>query len=77
MEQARDPEPQSGPESDHVLNRDGKIAVFVQADVAPSNHAGKYFYTHMGMMDQRDSVDQRLRLGLGSRTSVMAGVMCV
>jgi len=78
LDQAYDPASQSGLGSDHVRDhQDGKIAIFVQADVAPSNHAGKCFYTHMGMMDQRSSVDQRLRLGLGSRTSVMAGLMHV
>lgn len=63
--------------SDQVPNQDSKIAVLVQVQVAQSNSAGKCFYTRLGMMDQRDCDDPRLRLGPGSRTSVMAGVLCV
>jgi len=63
--------------SDYVPDQDSKIAVLVQVQVAQSNSAGKRFYTHLGMMDQRGCDDIRLRLGPGSRTSVMEGVLCV
>jgi ribosomal protein S18 acetylase RimI-like enzyme len=63
--------------SDHVPNQDSKNAVLVQVQVAQSNSAGKCFYTHLGMMDQRGCDDLRIRLGPGSRTSIMAGVLCV
>ena len=62
--------------SDHAPDQDGKIAVLVQVQVAQSNSGGKDFYTHLGMMDQSCD-DQRLRLGPGSRTSIMAGVLCI
>lgn len=64
------------PESDQI-SKDNKTAVLVQVQVAQSNSAGKCFYTHLGMMDQQDCDDLRLSVGLGSRTSVMAGVVCV
>ncbi|KAF8555677.1 hypothetical protein OG21DRAFT_1410530 [Imleria badia] len=63
--------------SDHVPDQDNKIAVLVQVQVAQSNSAGKCFYTHLGMMDQPGRDDTRLCLGPGSRTNVMAGVLCV
>ncbi|KAG8221080.1 hypothetical protein J3R82DRAFT_2596 [Butyriboletus roseoflavus] len=61
--------------SDQIPN--SKIAVLVQVQVAQSNAAGKCFYTHLGMMDQQGCDNLRPHVGLGSRTSVMAGVMCV
>lgn len=65
--------------SDHVPHQDteSKIAVLVQVQVAQSNDVGKCFYSHLGMMDERDCDDVRLCLGPGPRTSVMAGVLCV
>lgn len=63
--------------SNQISNQDNKIAVLVQVQVAQSNSAGKRFYTHLGMMDQQSCDNLRLHVGLGSRTSVMAGVMCV
>ena len=60
-------------------NQDSKIAVLIQLEVqvAQPNSAGMGFYTHLGIMDQRSYDDQRVRLGPGSRTSVVAGVLCV
>ncbi|KAF8141453.1 acyl-CoA N-acyltransferase [Boletus edulis] len=63
--------------SDHIPDQDSKVAVLVQVQVAQSNTAGKCFYTHLGMMDQRGCDDLRLRLGPASRASVMEGVLCV
>lgn len=63
--------------SDQLSNEDNKTAVLVQVQVAKSNSAGKRFYTRLGMMDQQGFDDLRLHVGVGSRTSVMAGVMCV
>lgn len=71
------PQPYHHTSTSHIPDQDNKVAVLVQVQVAPSNSVGKCFYTHLGMMDQRVSEDPRLHLGLGSRTSVMAGVLCV
>ncbi|KAH0836795.1 hypothetical protein J3R83DRAFT_8558 [Lanmaoa asiatica] len=62
---------------DQTPNQDSKITVLVQVQVAQSNSAGKCFYSRLGMIDQQGFDDPPLRLGLGSRTSVMAGVMCI
>ncbi|KAG9313152.1 acyl-CoA N-acyltransferase [Chiua virens] len=64
----------SGTESD---KQDSKVSILVQVQVAQSNSAGKCFYTRLGMIDQWVPDDLRFHIGLASRTSVMAGVLCV
>ncbi|KAF9219555.1 hypothetical protein BS17DRAFT_788994 [Gyrodon lividus] len=55
----------------------GKPAVLVRAQVAHSNTVGKCFYNRLGMMGQRVSDDPRPNFGLGTRTSVVAGVLSI
>ncbi|KIK79704.1 hypothetical protein PAXRUDRAFT_833963 [Paxillus rubicundulus Ve08.2h10] len=64
-----------------VLDEDaregGKAAILVRAQVAHSNTGGKRFYTRLGMMGQRASDDPRIDLGLGARTSLVAGMLSI
>ena len=72
-------QPYKGTSSDHAqaTNKDNKITVLVQVQVAPSNSAGRCFYTRLGITDQKVSDDPRLHLGPVSQASVMAGVLSV
>ena len=57
-----------------------KTAALVQLEVqvAQSNSAGKGFYSHLGMIDQRGCDDERVRLRPRSRSIRRGGgIVCV
>lgn len=71
-------ERQSEPRSDEgVQHGPGHSTVFVQAEVAHSNTAGKFFYSRLGMHVEPSPGCHMPQVGLKTPTCVVGGVLCV
>ncbi|KAI6129410.1 acyl-CoA N-acyltransferase [Pisolithus croceorrhizus] len=69
-------ESQSEPSSAEDV-RHGYSTVLVQAEVAHSNTAGKFFYSRLGMDAEPRSECHMLQVGLKTPTCIVAGLLCV